>query len=129
MRYLIYILLLLILFSCEKEKTENNIVNPNTIQQEISMVDISDCKNNFDKSNSKIDSIWWQYVGNELQIFHYNAAFNCCPEGFSFRMEMISDTIIVKESDSIPLCHCCCLYDVQYNINNILDIWTIYLML
>ncbi len=57
--------------------------------------------------------------GHTLLIKHINAAFNCCPGDITADISFANDTITILERESQPGCHCLCLYDLGYRIENI----------
>ncbi len=62
----------------------------------------------------------WEYDGDStLQFTHYNAGFNCCPEAILTSMKISGDTIYISERDSMQLCRCNCLYDIDFSIHNL----------
>ncbi len=68
---------------------------------------------------SNEDCIEYEYDGeNQLILKHINAGFNCCST-ITADIEVREDTIIIRERESGEMCHCLCLYDVDYLIVNI----------
>jgi len=64
--------------------------------------------------------IKWEYDGDStLSMTHYNAGFNCCPEAFLTSMQISGDTLYVTERDSMQLCRCNCLYDIDFVVHNL----------
>jgi hypothetical protein len=85
------------------------------------IVKYSDCKSNIQDSisNSK-DCIEYQYDGKSyLKFTHINAGFNCCPGKITANIEIDSNAILVKENEQAAGCYCNCLYDIDYEINNL----------
>lgn len=69
------------------------------------------------KSNE--DCIEYEYDGNnKLILKHINAGFNCCST-ITADIDIIEDTIIIKEREYGEMCCCLCLYDLDYAIVNI----------
>lgn len=64
--------------------------------------------------------IFWEYDGDStLTMTHYNAGFNCCPEEILTSMRISGDTLYVTERDSLQLCKCNCLYDIDFVVHNL----------
>jgi hypothetical protein len=64
--------------------------------------------------------VMWEYTEEgTLLLTHYNAGFNCCPEKILTSMQISGDTIIITERDSLQLCRCNCLYDIDFVIENV----------
>jgi len=62
----------------------------------------------------------FSYDGDSLlSIIHYNSAFNCCPEKVLTTFELRNDTILITEDDSLQLCRCNCLFNVDMKIHNL----------
>jgi hypothetical protein len=62
--------------------------------------------------------IQYNYDGTgSLSLTHQNAGLNCCPVP-TLTVEIEGNTITVTESDD-GLCDCYCLYDIQYQIENL----------
>lgn len=61
---------------------------------------------------------FWSYDGHgTLQLWHLNAAFNCCPN-ISCRITAVNNTITVEEMDE-GMCDCLCLTDVVYEVKGL----------
>ncbi|MCD6332636.1 MAG: hypothetical protein J7L89_05130 [Bacteroidales bacterium] len=54
-----------------------------------------------------------------LTLTHYNAGFNCCPEAIQVDLEVKGDSLLISEDDSLELCRCLCLYDVDIVIRDL----------
>ena len=64
--------------------------------------------------------IFYEYDGDStLKITHYNAGFNCCPEKVLTSFELRNDTIFIVEDDSLQLCRCNCLFNVEMTLHNL----------
>ena len=64
--------------------------------------------------------LFYKYDGDSiLNITHYNAGFNCCPEKILTSFELRNDTIFITEDDSLQLCRCNCLFNVEFTIHNL----------
>ena len=64
--------------------------------------------------------VFWEYNDDGLfTMTHYNAGFNCCPEAILTSMTVSGDTIFIVERDSLQLCRCNCLYDIDFVIENL----------
>ncbi len=101
-----------------------------TVEQEMpppfmeSFADIEEClsfasmKGN--QPNQDQSCISYSYDGDStLSIIHYNSGFNCCPEAILTSFEIRNDTIFITEDDSLSLCRCNCLFNVEMTIHNL----------
>lgn len=61
----------------------------------------------------------WNFEEDTLYLTHYNAGFNCCPEKILTSFRISGDTLYVTERDSLQLCRCNCLYDIDYKFANL----------
>ncbi|UCG50442.1 MAG: hypothetical protein JSW58_09510 [Candidatus Latescibacterota bacterium] len=90
----------------------------------IQLVDIGECKN-FSTGIPRVsapsdqDCIEFWYVGGSvLNLRHVNAGFNCCPVvDVDIRVE--GDVITIEEIEIEGMCACLCLFDVNYEIQNL----------
>jgi hypothetical protein len=57
--------------------------------------------------------------GDTLFLKHVNACFNCCPGGITADVTIHNDTIAIAEHEGTAGCHCLCLFDLDYRIDNI----------
>lgn len=83
----------------------------------------SDCKSSIDTNSSDQgkrnkagaieDCMEYGYEGDTLRLKHINAAFNCCPKEILVETRILSDTLIIVESEAASLCDCLCLYDLD----------------
>jgi hypothetical protein len=86
-----------------------------------SLVDFTDCKQ-FGEGPPEYepvtaDCIFYRYDGvGELNITHINAGFNCCPGDLIATVDIANQIITITESESQSACRCLCLYDVEYEI-------------
>ncbi len=108
--------------TCEKSK---EIAKPETPAPYGKLVGYSDCKS-FDDEAKRLDSapnldcIEWNYTAEgQLYLKHTNAGFNCCPEELYAEITITADTITIEEYERGSLCHCLCLYDLDYTISNL----------
>lgn len=70
--------------------------------------------------DQRSDCLQYRYDGqNTLTIKHLNAAFNCCPGEIQADIEFIGDKIIITEYEKEYGCKCICLYDVEYEIKDL----------
>ena len=82
------------------------------------------CKNQGLLKDESIETnqtcVYWDYTEDGLfTMTHYNAGFNCCPEAILSSMTVSGDTIYIVERDSMQLCRCNCLYDIDFVISNL----------
>ena len=65
------------------------------------------------------DCMEYQYDGEGfLSIRHINAGFNCCPE-IAPEISIEGNVITIDEIEIEGLCDCLCLFDLDYEINNL----------
>jgi len=57
--------------------------------------------------------------GDTLILEHIDAAFNCCPGEITADISIVNDTITIVERESEAMCHCLCLYDLNYRLTGI----------
>lgn len=91
---------------------------------DLEVTNFSGCKHDVAKvaGASSIDEcIQWQYSDGVLQINHVNAGFNCCVTALLAGFDKDGDSITITESENLESggCHCLCLYDFDYQINNL----------
>ena len=69
------------------------------------------------------DCIEYQYDGEgTLVLDHINAGFNCCPSNLTADISIEQSLITITEYehfDNTGPCYCLCLFDVDYQINNL----------
>ncbi len=63
----------------------------------------------------------YTYDGSTLLMTHYNAVLNCCPVLVA-DVDVTASSIVITEIDSLENggCDCICLYDLNYEINDLL---------
>jgi hypothetical protein len=67
-------------------------------------------------SSSESDCVEYDYDEESgLVLRHINAGFNCCSAA-SANISVEGNLITVEETESGDLCHCLCLYDMEYRI-------------
>lgn len=107
---------------CEKEK---EISRPENLLPSGSLVGSSECKlTDTPVAKSQIppdqDCVEWHYTPDgKLMLKHINAGFNCCPGELTADITFSGDTITIEEHEQEALCHCLCLYDLDYEISNL----------
>ncbi len=66
------------------------------------------------------DCIDYQYDGSgKLILSHINAGFNCCPGEITAEIEFNGSLVIITEAEEKQDCRCNCLFDLNYEINNL----------
>jgi hypothetical protein len=68
------------------------------------------------------DCIEYQYDGEgSLSLRHVNAGFNCCLDDVLAEITLMGNLITIDEIEEPPggWCDCICLYDVDYQINDL----------
>ena len=121
MAFTMLILSYVIFSGCEKTNDASN-GNPNG-----TLVKYTDCKNTVltDTTPNNLDCIEYSYNNDNgiLRLKHINAGFNCCPGKITADISINNDAIIINEKEQSAGCHCNCLFDIEYEFNN-LDSWT-----
>jgi hypothetical protein len=90
----------------------------------IALVDLSGCKEQptgipLASASSSEDCVeWWQVGGSVLHLRHVNAGFNCCPV-VDANVSVEGWTITVEEIELEGNCFCLCLFDVEYEVENV----------
>jgi hypothetical protein len=54
-----------------------------------------------------------------LVLKHVNSGFNCCPGELTADVTVIGKRIRIFEKEKEAGCHCLCLYDLDYRIENV----------
>jgi len=66
------------------------------------------------------DCLQWNYDGSSvLTLTHIDAGFNCCPGDISATVQISGNNITITEAETQQGCHCLCLFDVYYRIENL----------
>lgn len=66
-----------------------------------------------------MDCISYQYDESyRLSLRHLNAGFNCCPLILA-NVDIADGIITIEEIDSLPGCHCLCLFDLDYTFTEL----------
>ncbi|MFC1475700.1 hypothetical protein ACFLQW_01705 [Candidatus Zixiibacteriota bacterium] len=89
-----------------------------------SLVDASDCKAGQPGKTAVIYSecIDYEYDGmSVLQLRHFDAQFNCCPDSFTAEISIVGTEILIEESEWVTGggCDCWCPYDLDYVITGL----------
>ena len=114
----IFSLMFFLFAGCEKEKKE---MPPPFME---SFADVEECLSfpplKSDQPGPDESCFYYEYDGDStMRITHYNAGFNCCPEKILTSFELRNDTIFIVEDDSLQLCRCNCLFNVEMTIHNL----------
>ncbi len=101
---------------CEEETAEETPIGALTA--------FSDCLDKKQTSNiqsldNNLSCITYNLNNGLLELNHYNAGFNCCPEAITADISLNGDTIVISEHEDNALCNCNCLYNLQLEIQNI----------
>ena len=117
--YLLAICVCFALFlpSCNKIQSITNKPNGQ-------LVNSTDCKTITKSGNTVLsssnDCIEYNYTDNEvLYLKHTNAGFNCCPGKIKTDVDVKNMTITIVEKQTKAECDCQCLYDLDYEINDL----------
>ena len=106
-----------LLCQCEKEKQAESAISGVLVKH-------SECKSSLKSAEIIADTLSCiQYVfdaeNRQLTVKHVNAGFNCCPGELSCSFSIISDTIVITESEQSGLCNCLCLFDMDMEISGV----------
>ncbi len=72
-----------------------------------------------DQYPSNWDVIKYTYANKTLHLKHINTAFNCCPDSVGGHIAIEDNKIEIDEFELGPVCDCICLFDVEYQIDNL----------
>ena len=111
--FLLFILLLFV--SCSDEETNTSLGG---------VTSVSECKSNSTFYKTSVPNnqtcVIYSYNGhNKLLVTHINAGFNCCPKTISADIKLMGRDIVITEKEEESACSCLCLYDVNFEVNNI----------
>lgn len=71
-------------------------------------------------NTEKQECIIYNYDGKSiLTVKHQNACFNCCPGDITDKTTVNGNILEITEKESARLCHCLCLYDLDYQFQGI----------
>ena len=76
----------------------------------------------FSASDRGKECLEYDYDGNNLLLKHINAAFNCCLDGITARIDVDGQVITITTEEKLANgqgCHCLCLYDLDYLITGL----------
>ncbi|MBT3242798.1 MAG: hypothetical protein HN352_06580 [Bacteroidetes bacterium] len=116
--FLIFLIAFISLIAaCDKEDT----VQPDPyVSIETDLMCNSEFGSKTDEPGPGQSCVWWEYDGDStLLLQHFNAGFNCCPEEILLSLDFIGDTIVVTERDSMQLCRCNCLYNLDITVHHV----------
>lgn len=112
--------------SCDKSDHKENPETPNPVGE---LINNSECKFNLKSASFKMDEstpdslscIIYSYNANEkvLNIKHINAGFNCCPDSLYSEISISNGVITIEEFETAALCHCNCVFDLEFEITGI----------
>ena len=69
---------------------------------------------------SNEDCIDYIYTNDgTLMLTHVNSGFNCCPGELTADITISNNKITIEEHEEVAGCHCNCLYDIEYRIDNL----------
>lgn len=70
--------------------------------------------------SSNAECFEYQYNGQgQLALKHINSGFNCCPEKIDADISLSGGLIYIKEREKAQGCFCRCLFDIDYQINDL----------
>jgi hypothetical protein len=120
-RTFIRIFILILLSACES--------NPETyIKPSGKLISYSECKQfeafkSYSSSyvSDSISCIEYKYYVDDsiLIIRHVNSGFNCCPGEIYCEIDMVEDTIFIREAEKQSICDCNCLYDLEIQLDGV----------
>ncbi|MCK9305116.1 MAG: hypothetical protein PHP30_09850 [Bacteroidales bacterium] len=120
-RYLSFIVILILLFGCGKyDQPGDRVVSGKLISN-------TSCKSfvkssgpiNFTPDTISLIEYIYDRENNKLILKHINAGFNCCPDSLFSTVELQDNTIRIEEFEKKALCHCLCLYDLLFEVKGI----------
>ena len=117
----IYPIAILVLLFSSCEKNEKPELPPPFMD---SQADVTECLSFPSMKGNQPDQdqscVSYTYDGDSiLSITHFNSGCNCCPEAILTFFELRNDTIFITEDDSLELCRCNCLFNVEMTIHNL----------
>ena len=63
---------------------------------------------------STMDDVFAEFEGDHLVLHHENAAYNCCPDSFTFTVTISNDSLYVTEREILTApCRCKCCYNLS----------------
>lgn len=66
------------------------------------------------------DCLLYDYDGvGVLSLRHANAGFNCCPGEITADITIVNSVITIVESEAQSGCHCLCLFDLDYEFEDL----------
>lgn len=118
---LIFVITVLFILSCEKDKPA--VTDDKPFGKLSSASECKGLKSTSDYTDTPDTLSCIEYVYNDttrlLRIKHINAGFNCCPGKLYATFQCSSDSILIREYETAPGCHCNCLYDLEFEIKEI----------
>jgi len=100
-------------FGCKDNK---NLLIPENRLLEVKNLIYDGCKSVNDSVDDVNEYIELQTVdSNYLEVNHINVLFNCCPS-IIIHARVEDRAIICNEIDTLPMCNCMCLFDINYKI-------------
>jgi len=100
-------------FGC---KDNENLLIPEDRLLEVKYSTYIGCKSEKNSVDDISEYIELQTVdSNYLEVNHINVLFNCCPS-IIVQARVEDRVIICNEIDTLPLCNCMCLFDINYII-------------
>lgn len=121
MKKTVFYLFFLALVATGCEKAEQQVIISGGLSAH------SECKSNskavgFSESiPDSLSCVNYQYEpsAKQLSLEHLSAGFNCCPESLYCSVELVNDTILIKEFEQGGFCDCSCLYDLTIGVENL----------
>lgn len=113
--YFLMVICFLSICGCEHE---------GAVAPSLTLISSSLCKSlplkAYEGYSSDQDCIHYSWVtGDTLEISHSNAGFNCCPNGFTLKLRVSGDTLVIAEDENSSNCDCNCLFDLNYNLTGV----------
>lgn len=66
------------------------------------------------------DLLHAEVSGSSVTVFHDDAAYNCCPDGFDYSVDVQGTEVYVVETEILTEpCLCLCCYDLSVEIENL----------
>lgn len=111
----------MLFYRCENEKQTETTISGKLVKHSACKRSVKFTETIAEAVADTLSCIQYKFdLGNhKLTVKHVNAGFNCCPGELSCSFSMISDTIVIKESEQSALCNCNCLFDMDMEISGV----------
>jgi hypothetical protein len=73
-----------------------------------------------DPGQDPVESMYAEFIGDDLHVYHFNAFYNCCLEYVTDVEWMDYRHVVITESDTGAPCDCLCYFDLEAVIEDIM---------